>query len=458
MPEFAGMTEVSRRSFLGRAGIAAGGASLGLVAGGASLGLVAACTDSASTRNGAPAATPFDPHDWDSVRDQFALSRDLLQFAAFVLASPPRQVSDSITGHRARLDEDTNGYLNTEEPALDSAVLTAAANYLETDPDSIAFTDSTTMGLGLVYNGIRLSAGQEILTSDHDFYATHEALRMRAARDGVGVRRVALYDYAGTASVDQIVTRLGGAISPATRAVALTWVHSGTGVKLPVTEIAAEIASRATALGIERPLLCLDGVHGFGVEDMSPADLGCDFLISGAHKWLFGPRGTGFVWASAQSWAELNLSIPSFAPGIVGAYIQNLEPVGVAPGAAATPGGYKAFEHRWALAEAFDFHQALGRDRVAERTRVQASQLKEGLADMAGVRVVTPSDPELSSGIVCLAMEDAAIFDLPAVLREQHGVIASITPYNLPLLRLGPSIVTSPDDVEAAIRAIDAVR
>lgn len=122
------------------------------------------------------------------------------------------------------------------------------------------------------------------------------------------------------------------------------------------------------------------------------------------------------------------------------------------------PRRLKAFEHRWALAEAFDFHQALGRDRVVERTRLQASQLKEGLADKAGVRVVTPSDPELSSGIVCLAMEDAAIFELPAVLREQHGVIASITPYNLPLLRLGPSIITSPDDVEAAIRAIDAVR
>jgi len=448
------MTEVSRRAFLGRAGLAAGGVAVG----GASLGVLAACTDSDSTRNGSPPATPLDPQDWDSVRDQFALRRDLLQFAAFVLASPPRQVTDAISGHRAGLDADTNDYLNTMEPALDSAVITAAAGYLETEPETIALTDSTTMGLGLVYNGIRLSPGQEVLTSEHDFYATHEALRMRADRDGVDVRRVKLYDYAGTASVDQIVTRLGDAITPATRVVALTWVHSGTGVKLPVAEIAAEIRSMATALGIERPLLCLDSVHGFGVEDSSPDDLGCDFLISGAHKWLFGPRGTGLVWASAQSWAELDLSIPSFAPGIVGAYIQNLEPVGVAAGAAATPGGYKAFEHRWALADAFSFHQALGRDRIAERTRVQANQLKEGLAELPGVRVVTPMDPELSSGIVCLHIDGAAIFELPAVLRERHGLIASVTPYSMPHLRLGPSIVTSPDDVAAAIRAIDEER
>jgi len=448
------MSEVSRRAFLGRAGLAAGGVAVG----GASLGVLAACTDTDSTQNGGPSADTLDPQDWGSVRDQFALRRDLLQFAAFVLACPPRQVTDAIAGHRAGLDKDTNDYLNTREPALDSAVITAAANYLQTNPETIALTDSTTMGLGLVYNGIRLSTGQEVLTSEHDFYATHEALRMRADRDGVGVRRVKLYDYAPTASLDQIVTRLSEAITPATRAVALTWVHSGTGVKLPVAELASEIRSRAMALGIDRPLLCLDGVHGFGIEDTSPDDLGCDFLISGAHKWLFGPRGTGLVWASAQSWAELDLSIPSFAPGIVGAYIQNLEPVGVAAGAAATPGGYKAFEQRWALADAFRFHQALGRGRVAERTRVQATQLKEGLAELPGVRVVTPMDPELSSGIVCLAIDGAAIFELPAVLRERHGLIASVTPYSLPHLRLGPSIITSPDDVEAAIRAIDEER
>lgn len=63
----------------------------------------------------------------------------------------------------------------------------------------------------------RITAGG--LAAGPDFYATHEALRMRSARDGSGVRRVELYDYSGTASLDQIVTRLGAAITPATHAV-----------------------------------------------------------------------------------------------------------------------------------------------------------------------------------------------------------------------------------------------
>ncbi len=447
------MSEVSRRAFLGRAGLAAGG----VAASGAALGLLGACTGSTDEQVGVP-PVPLDPNDWDSVRGQFALSPDLLQFSAFVLASPPRQVTDAITKHRTRLDEDTVGYLNREEPALDSAVLSAAAGYLETEPDTIALTDSTTMGLGLIYGGLRMSPGQEVLTTDQDFYSTHEALQMRAARDDVTVRMVKLYDYAATASVDEIVSRLREALAPSTRAVALTWVHSGTGVKLPVAEISAEIHTRASEMGIERPLLCLDSVHGFGIEDSSPAELGCDFMISGAHKWLFGPRGTGLVWGSIESWEQIDTSIPSFAPGIVGAYLQDLPPVGVAPGAAATPGGYKAFEQRWALSEAFALHQAIGRDRIAERTHEQARQLKAGLAELNSVRVVTPRDPDLSSGIVCLAVEGASIFELPARLREQYGLVASITPYRQPYLRLGPSLLTSPDDVEVAIEAIDMVR
>lgn len=183
------MPEVSRRAFLGRAGLAAGG----IAAGGAGLGLLTACADSNETQNGAPEAAPLDPRDWDSVRAQFSLSHDLLQFSAFVLASPPRQVSEAIASHRTGLDQDTVGYLGNEAE-LDGAVIEEAANYLETDRGLIALTDSTTMGLGLVYGGLRMSPGQEVLTTEHDFYyATHEALRLRTERDGIAVRKILLY-------------------------------------------------------------------------------------------------------------------------------------------------------------------------------------------------------------------------------------------------------------------------
>src|SRR5690606_41594887 len=70
----------------------------------------------------------------------------------------------------------------------------AAAEYLGARPEEVALTDSTTMGLGLLYGGIRLRPGQEVLTTEHDFYSTHQALALRERRDGVAVRRVRLYD------------------------------------------------------------------------------------------------------------------------------------------------------------------------------------------------------------------------------------------------------------------------
>jgi selenocysteine lyase/cysteine desulfurase len=69
------------------------------------------------------------------------------------------------------------------------------------------------------------------------------------------------------------------------------------------------------------------------------------------------------------------------------------------------------------------------------------------------VRLVTPRDPELSAGIVCLEVAGRDPGELVADLRRQ-GILASASPYAQPYLRLGPSIVTSEEDVDAAVAAV----
>ncbi len=87
-----------------------------------------------------------------------------------------------------------------------------------------------------------------------------------------------------------------------------------------------------------------------------------------------------------------------------------------------------------------------------ERTVEQATQLKEGLAG-SGVTVITPVDPAVSAGIVCLDVPGMPPQNAVLTLREQ-GIVASSTPYATSYLRLGPSIVTSPEQVDAAIEAV----
>jgi selenocysteine lyase/cysteine desulfurase len=117
-----------------------------------------------------------------------------------------------------------------------------------------------------------------------------------------------------------------------------------------------------------------------------------------------------------------------------------------------TPGGYHSFEHRWALSEGFAFQQRIGRSAAVQRTVEQASRLKEGLAG-TGVTVVTPTDPEVSAGIVCVDVPGTMPANAVATLREQ-GIVASATPYSTSYLRLGPSIVTTPEQVYAAVEAV----
>ena len=256
------------------------------------------------------------------------------------------------------------------------------------------------------------------------------------------------YDDPAQASVDEIVGRLTDAVTPATRVVAVTWVHSGTGVKLPIAEIAAALDD-----GV---LLCVDGVHGLGVEAASMGDLGADFLVAGTHKWLFGPRGTGIVWGRPDAWQAVQATIPSFSAGAFERYITGEAVTALTPGAANTPGGYHSFEHRWALAEAFRFQLEIGKDNVAERTHAQATQLKEGLAEIDGVRLVTPMDDQVSAGIVCFELAGRNPFEAVEALDAQ-GISATSTPYREPYVRLGPSIVTSPEQVDVAVEAVGSV-
>ena len=438
---------IGRRAFLaGGARVAAGAGALALTGCSAGDSGAGGATDVAIP---SPAAL----RSWDGVRAQFDLAPEFAHFSAFVLASHPTAVRAAIERWRAELDADP-ARAAADETTNDEAVRTAAARYLGVAPEEIALTDSTTMGLGLVYNGLRLKPGDHILTTTHDFYSTHESLRLTAARTGAELEQVALYNNPATASTDQMVSFLRSSVRPSTRVVALTWVHSSTGVKLPIREIANELSEINTDRDPdERAILCLDAVHGLGAEDAVPAGLGCDIFISGTHKWLFGPRGTGLVWARRDIWDRLSAIIPTFSGPSFGGWLFG-ERNPFLFGLDGTPGGFHSFEHRWALTDAFDWHQTIGKERVAERTRELATRLKEGLAEASNVHLLTPRDPELSSGIVCFTVAGRQPAEVTESLRHDHDILASVTPYRAQYVRFGTSIVTTPEQVDASVAAV----
>src|SRR5215510_601730 len=113
---------------------------------------------------------------WAAVRDQFLLSRDSINLALMLLTSHPRPVREAIDRHRRALDEDPVTYLHANIESMEREVRNAAASYLGAKPDEVALTGNTTTGLALLYGGLPLRPKQEILTTTHDHYSTHESL------------------------------------------------------------------------------------------------------------------------------------------------------------------------------------------------------------------------------------------------------------------------------------------
>ncbi len=436
------MGTIDRRDFLIRSGLAIGASLL--------------AAEAPLPKSFAHAPPKLD--NWQTVREQFQLSRDFIQLAGFFLASHPAPVRVAIERHRRGLDADPIGYWFEHEEQQEAAVLRAAADYLGVDPTEIALTDSTTMGLGLLYGGLTLREGQEILTTRHDHYSTEISLKLRAERTGATVRQIPLYRSLKNVSRQELLDNLTANIKPHTRVVAVTWVHSSTGLKLPIQEMAQAIqqlnSSRAEQ---DRVIFCVDGVHALGVENFRLSEVGCDFLIAGTHKWLFGPRGTGLVWGHQRAWPIANPIIPTFTTQAYDIWMELIPPKELPKSSYMTPGGFHSFEHRWALDEAFKFHQIIGKARVTQRIYELNQQMKRGLAKMPHITLHTPMSQDLSAGIVCFDVAGMAPRQVVERLKQKK-IIGSVTPYATQYARLAPSLLTSSEDIEHTLQEILRLR
>ncbi|MGI0486749.1 aminotransferase class V-fold PLP-dependent enzyme [Pantanalinema rosaneae CENA516] len=378
---------------------------------------------------------------WSYVRAQFQLDPALVHLAGLLIASHPQPVQDAIVRYQQALNDNPAVYLETNNSRLESEVRQAAATYLGVRPQEVALTDSTTMGTALVINGLQIRSTQEMLTTDFDYYSTHESLRYKAQRTGAAMRKIPLYQTIQTVSDAEMVDRLLQAIRPQTRLVTATWVHSSTGLKVPIRQIADRLAEiNADRDPDDRALLFVDGVHGLGVEATAIADLGCDFFAAGTHKWLFAPRGTGILWGRAANQAAVTPTIPTFTRG-------------AGWGGRMTPGGFKPFEHLWAMQQAFVWHQQLGKTQVRDRIYSLSQQLKQGLAQMSHVTLYTPMAQTLSAGIICFDVQGLRPREVVRRL-EQRQIIASDTPYSPSHARLTPGVYNTPEQMEQTLSAI----
>jgi isopenicillin-N epimerase len=391
---------------------------------------------------------------WDNVRAQFALDPNLLHFASFFIASHPAPVRNAIDAWRRTMDRNPfrvieQGMFEEEANNVPLKVQQSVAEYIGGKRDDIALVRATTEGLALIYHGLPLKAGDEVLATTHDHYVHHESIRFATERAGATTRRVSLYDEASEATVDSLVQRLLAGVRPKTRVVGLTWVHSSTGMRLPIRELTQALKAKHPDV-----LVVLDGVHGIGAAEPLLTSLGADYIAAGTHKWMFAPRGTGIAWSTADGWARLRPTVPNFTDWeSYNAWADERPIKGPNTAARMAPGGFHAFEHQWAMSAAFGMHQAMGRGRVAARISELNERLKAQLADNKKIKVHTPRSAALSAGLVAFEIDGLKPEDIVRRLGEKK-IVASTSPYKITYARLAPSLVNTPDEVDRAARAV----
>ena len=424
--------KIPRREFLKAAGLVAGLAPFG-----ASAASAAAARDTLSPA--AALGSQFKFENWTRLRDEFDIDYSWLNFAGFLLASRPRMVEAAIEYHRHRLKRNPANYLR-EGYGYEEEARKWTGKYFGVSPKQVALTDNTTMGLATLYNNISIKAGQEVLSTEHEHYSSITSLKYRSEREGFRVNTIRLYDEPRDASTAGMLDRLRKSITSKTRVLALTWVHSGSSVKLPVAEVGNLVKElNRTRDEEDRILYCVDGVHGLGVENTNFDEMGCDFFVAGTHKWMFGPSGTGIMVSRRTELSNISPTIPPFNFGEHSF------------GALMTPGGFHSFEHRWALPKAFEFHLLLGKNNVQKRIRFLNNYLKERLDDIRGVERVTPMSPELSAGFTFFRVASKKADEVQKIMHDRKVLVSPADRDAGPVVRMAPGLLNSTQEIDFVV-------
>ncbi len=167
--------------------------------------------------------------------------------------------------------------------------------FFRADPKSLFLRQNVTEAMNAFILGIPLPMGSEILLSDLEYQAVENICRYRAERDGLTLRKFHVpVPEAGRMTPKEFADLVASELRPETGLLVLSHVFTGNGMVLPI----AEIAARAREQGV---LFAVDGAHAAGALDLDFGVLeNVDFYGTNLHKWMLGPKGTGFGWVSPR--------------------------------------------------------------------------------------------------------------------------------------------------------------
>jgi selenocysteine lyase/cysteine desulfurase len=273
------------------------------------------------------------------------------------------------------LEATLGGYEAADAMAAEIAgFYTSIAQLLHTEARNIAFSASATDAYARALSAIPWKAGDVILSTENDYASNQIAFLSLQKRLGVRLLRARDLDTGGVDLED--LEKLMRQHQPVL--VAVTHIPTNSGLVQPVEAIGK----------LCREMGCwylVDACQSAGQMDLDVEKIGCDFLTATFRKYLRGPRGTGFLFASDRVLdAGLELLLPD---------MRSAEWIGA--DAYRTAASARRFEY-WEMPIALllgskaaaDYALETGLDFAQNRIQELATLTRTMLANLPGVQVL----------------------------------------------------------------------
>jgi selenocysteine lyase/cysteine desulfurase len=383
-----------------------------------------------------PDILPDDEAYWSTIRREYSPSPDFINLENGYFGMPADPVRAAFARYQEEVDRESAFFLRTRWPARLARVKALLAAFTGAAPEELLVTRSAVESLNILLQGYPFAPGDAILMARHDYDASHDIVRMLAARSGIDVVQVDVpHDLEDD---DAVVALYERALTARTRVLLLTHVVHRTGRIMPV----ARLSALARARGIDA---IVDGAHALAQLDYRITDVGAPFGAFNLHKWVGAPLGTGLLYIARERIADI---APLYGDVTSGrGDIDKLGHVGAIPPAPVL-----------AVEDALAFHARVGARNKEARLRWLARRWMDGVVDVPGVRLFTPRDARLHCALGAFGIDGVPADEVARRLMDEHRIFTVVRRCgDDDVVRVTPHLYTRPEDVDllaAAIRAI----
>lgn len=219
-------------------------------------------------------------------RDDFLIRDDLVFLNHGSFGACPKAVFERYQAWQLELERQPIDFLLRRRPELMRDATARAAAYLNVPPRELVFTTNATVGLNTAAKSLRLNAGDEILTTNHEYGAVNRMLEFVAAKRGARiVRHQVSLPYR---SDDAFADAFFASVTENTKVIVMSHITSPTALIFPVELI----CRRAREMNI---LTMIDGAHVPGQLPLDLQEIAADMYSGNFHKWLCAPKGAAFL-------------------------------------------------------------------------------------------------------------------------------------------------------------------